>query len=67
MATTPSAEHKESKRFVWVKLRYDDQPKRIQGTAAREEHGPGSLAVYDGLILVARVTDGVESWWIGSD
>jgi hypothetical protein len=63
MAISPPSEHKYSK-VIWVKLRYDDQPKRIQGTAAREEHGLGSLVVYDGLDPVARFIDGVENWWI---
>jgi hypothetical protein len=52
------------KRSVYVKVRYDDQVKRISGTGAREDNGPGSLVVYDGLEIVARFWDGVEKWWI---
>ena len=63
MSAAPLPEPKR-KKAILVKLRYDDQIKRIQGTAAREEQGPGSLVVYDGLDLVARFMDGVENWWI---
>jgi len=63
MSPTPPPETKR-KKAILVKLKYDDQIKRIQGTAAREEQGPGSLVVYDGLDLVARFIEGVENWWI---
>lgn len=54
----------KTKRNIFVKIKYDDQIKKIAGTVAIEEHGPGSLVVFDGLNVVARFWDGVEKWWI---
>ena len=62
--TSVSTSEQKPKKTIWVKVKYDDQPKGIQGTAAKEVQGPGSLVVYDGLDIVARFTDGVENWWI---
>jgi len=62
--STASPPEPKRRKAILVKLKYDDQIKRIHGTAAREEQGPGSLVVYDGLDLVARFIDGVENWWI---
>ncbi len=62
VTTTPSEQR--LRKVIWVKLRFDAQVKRIRGTAAREEHGPGSLVVYNGLEIVARFVDDVEKWWI---
>jgi hypothetical protein len=45
-------------------VKYDDQVKRITGTGVREEQGPGSLVVFDGLDVVARFWGDVERWWI---
>jgi hypothetical protein len=59
-ATTIQA---RGKRAVFVKIRYDDQIKRVAGTAGREEHGPGSLVVYNGTEIVARFIADVEKWW----
>jgi hypothetical protein len=61
---TPRIVAKQPRRNIYVKVRYDDQIKRIPGTAAREEQGPGSLVVFDGLEVVARFWGDVERWWI---
>jgi len=58
---------RKNRKVIWVKLQYDEQLKRIPGTTAREESGPGALSVYDGLDLVARFMLGVENWWIESE
>jgi hypothetical protein len=52
------------KKAIYVKVKYDDQVKRITGTGVREEQGPGSLVVFDGLDVVARFWGDVERWWI---
>lgn len=56
-----------ARRVVYVKLSYDDKVKRIRATSAEEEHGPGSLVVYDGLSVVGRFASQVERWWIEDD
>ncbi len=53
-----------TRKAVNVKVQYDDEVKRIPGTSAQEEYGPGSLVVYDGLTVVGRFFNGVERWWI---
>lgn len=52
------------KKVIYVKLRYDDQIKKINGTTAREESGPGSLVVFNGIEVVGRFWSDVEKWWI---
>lgn len=47
-----------------MKVMYDDKLKRVHGTSAEEEHGPGSLVIYDGLAVVGRFRGDVEKWWI---
>ena len=65
MATIPRTPPRMSTRkLIYVKLVYDDQVKRIHGTSAEEDHGPGSLVVYDGLSVVGRFRGDVERWWI---
>jgi hypothetical protein len=53
-----------TRKFILVKIQYDDKLKRIPGTSAEEEHGPGSLVVYNGPFVVGRFFSGVERWWI---
>jgi hypothetical protein len=48
-----------------VKIEYDDEVKRIRGTSANEESGPGTLVVYDGPTVVARLNK-VDRWWTES-
>ncbi len=65
MATIPRTPPRASHRkVIYVKLMYDDKIKRIQGTSADEEHGPGSLVIYDGVTVVGRFRADVEKWWI---
>lgn len=55
----------ESKKLFCVKLRYEDEIKKIAGTRS-DEIAPGSLVVYDGHKVIARFDDGVERWWTES-
>jgi hypothetical protein len=49
-------------RFVFtVKIKYQDELEKIEGTRAEEPYGPGSLIVYDGPSVVARC-DNVVRW-----
>ena len=65
MATLPRTPPRNtSRKVIYVKIIYDDKIKRILGTSADEEHGPGSLVIYDGVSVVGRFRDGVEKWWI---
>lgn len=59
----PTTKHKTQAKVVFVKLEYENQPRRIPATHAVEEHGSGSLIVYDGKEIVARFVDGVRNWW----
>jgi hypothetical protein len=61
---TPRIVPKQPKKAIYVKVQYDDAIKKITGTTAREEQGPGSLVVFDGLDVVARFWSNVERWWI---
>lgn len=45
-----------------VKIRYEDELRKIEGTRAEEFSGPGSLVVYDGDAVVARFSEKVDSW-----
>lgn len=45
-----------------VKIEYDDDIKKIEGTAAIQD-APGRLFIYDGPRPVARFADKVENWW----
>ena len=58
-----AVKHRMPAKVVYVKLEYEDQPSRIPATHAVEEHGRGSLIVYDGKEIVGRFTDGVRNWW----
>jgi hypothetical protein len=59
----PLMKHKIPAKVVYVRLEYENTPRRIPATHAIEEHGRGSLIVYDGKEVVARFTDGVRNWW----
>jgi hypothetical protein len=56
-----------SRKAIYVKLLYDEKVKRIRGTSAEEDHGPGTLVIYDGLSVVGRFRGDVERWWIEDD
>lgn len=59
----PILRHGTPAKIIFVKLEYENTPRRIPATHAVEEHGRGSLIVYDGKEIVARFTDGVRNWW----
>lgn len=44
-----------------IKVPYQDNLERVDGTLAEEKHGPGTLVVYDGDSVVARY-DSVQRW-----
>lgn len=50
-------------KIVFVKLRFESEPRRIPATHAEEKPVLGSLVVYEGEKIVARFNDGVENWW----
>ena len=50
-------------KVIYVKLEYEEKPRRIPATHAEEKHGGTGLIVYDGKEIVARFTDGVRNWW----
>jgi len=53
----------EQPRFLFtVKIEYQDEPERVEGTHAEEPYGPMSLIIYDGTTVVARYHDKVERW-----
>jgi hypothetical protein len=66
-ATAPVATERELRevareRYVFtVKIRYQDELERPEGTRAEEPYGPGSLTIYDGESVVARYSS-VERW-----
>lgn len=47
----PMTKHKTPSKVAIVKLEYEDRPRRILATHAVEEHGRGSLIVYDDKTL----------------
>jgi hypothetical protein len=52
----------EQPHFLFiVKIRYQDEIEKIEGTRAEEPWGPPSLIIYDGTSVVARYPD-VERW-----
>ena len=59
----PIMKHKAPAKVVYVKLEHEDKPRRIPATHAVEEHGRGSLIVYNDQEIVARFVDGVRNWW----
>lgn len=49
-------------RYVFsVKIEYQDEIEKVDGTRAEEPSGPGSLVIYDGTSVVARY-DNVRRW-----
>lgn len=44
-----------------IKVRYQDDLERVEGTRADEKNGPGTLTVYDGDAVVARY-DRIDRW-----
>jgi hypothetical protein len=50
-------------QIVCVKIEYDDEVKRINGTSAKEDPSSRYLLVYNGEQLVARINK-VERWWV---
>jgi hypothetical protein len=44
-----------------VKVRYQDELEKLEGTRAEEPQGRGSLTIYDGDSVVGRYPD-VERW-----
>ncbi len=62
--TVTQKELKEAEltRYVFtVKIKYQDELHKVEGTRAEEPYGPGSLIIYDGTPVVARYPD-VEYW-----
>lgn len=53
----------EARKLFCVKLEYDDEVKKIEGTAAVEDF-PGRLIVYDAGRPTARFADKVQNWWV---
>ena len=52
----------EKPRYLFtVKIRYQDQLERLEGTHVEEPDGPGGLIVYDGESVIARYND-IERW-----
>ncbi len=50
-------------RYVFtVKIKNEDEFRKIEGTRAEEPDGLGSLIIYDGDSVVARFPHNVESW-----
>jgi hypothetical protein len=47
--------------FFNVKIKYQDEPEKPEGTHAEEPYGPGSLIIYDGESVIARY-DNVQRW-----
>jgi hypothetical protein len=45
-----------------VKVEYEDEIKKIEGTAAVED-AVGRLVIVDGEKVIARFNDKVERWW----
>jgi len=58
---------KKASKIICVKLRYDDQTKKIAGTHAEQKYEGGPLTIYDETNVVARFGENVESWWIEED
>lgn len=53
----------EQPRYLFtVKVEYQDELEKIEGTRAEEPHGPSSLTIYDGSSVVARYSNKVERW-----
>jgi hypothetical protein len=52
----------QAKAIFGVKIEYEDEIKKIEGTAVVEE-AIGRLAILDGDKVVARFDDKVERWW----
>lgn len=52
----------EQPRYLFtVKINYEDQLEKPEGTRAEEPYGPGSLIIFDGESVVARYNN-VERW-----
>lgn len=53
----------EQPRYLFtVKIEYQDELERIEGTRAEEPFGRNTLTIYDGDSVVARYADHVERW-----
>jgi hypothetical protein len=53
----------EQPRYLFtVKVEYQDDLEKIEGTHAEERYGPSSLIIYDGSSVVARYHNKVERW-----
>jgi hypothetical protein len=50
------------KYLFTLKIDYEQDIRKIEGTRAEEWKGIGSLVVYDGDAVVARFPDKVASW-----
>lgn len=59
-ATPPAQPHERA--LLGVKVKYEDDIKKIEGTAAIED-AIGRLAIVDGDKVVARFDEKVERWW----
>ncbi len=60
-----SAERLEPQKLFFIKLEYDDDIKKVEGTTAVED-GPGRLIVYDAGRPIARFVEKVQNWWTES-
>jgi hypothetical protein len=49
-------------KVIYVHIEYEDAPRKIPGTHAKEEYR-GALTVYSGEEVVARFTERVKNWW----
>jgi len=52
-------------KLFFVKLKYDDEIKTVEGTSATE--GANGLIVFNGEKIVARFDDKVERWWTSDE
>jgi hypothetical protein len=59
LATPPQSQQLGAFR---VKIQYEDDIKRIEGTRA-QEYNDGRLVIFDGDRVVARFNEKVERWW----
>jgi len=60
-AILPVAQPQQSAVFR-VKIQYEDDIKRIEGTRA-VEFNDGRLVIFDGDKVVARFNERIERWW----
>jgi len=66
-ANAPAATERELReaareRYLFtVKIAYQDELERVEGTHAEEPYGPGSLIIYDGDSVVARYSS-ADRW-----